>query len=100
MRIQKITAGQLTAEGEESVSALLSYVLETLNRAPKAMDLNIESVSISPKNITLSGDTDRRQNTIQLISAIDGHPRLKTSRFNYELKNNRDEFHLTVTPTE
>jgi len=98
VRIQKIKEGQLTAAGEESVSALLSYILETLNETPKAVDLNIESISISPKNITISGDTDKRQNTIKLIAAIDRHPSLETSRFNYDLKNNRDEFHLTITP--
>jgi hypothetical protein len=99
VRIQKIKAGQLTAEGEESVSALLSYILETFNNTPKTVNLNIDSISISTKNITISGDTNRRQDTIKLIKTIDEHPNLKTSRFNYEQKNNRDEFHLTVIPT-
>lgn len=98
VRIQKIKEGRLTAAGEESVSALLSHILQTLNETPKTVDLNIESISISPKNITIAGDTDKRQNTITLISAIDKHPSLETSRFNYDLKNNRDEFHLTITP--
>ena len=100
VRVQKVKSGQLSASGEASVSALVTYVLEALNAAPPQVQMNIDYVTVGAKSIIISGDTASRDNTIALFNAIDAHQHLKTSQQTYEFKANRDQFRVTVLPKE
>jgi hypothetical protein len=104
VRVEKAKRGQLSASGEASVSALLTYVLEALNAVPPQVQMNIDYLTVGSKSIIISGDTALRDNThdntIALFNAIDAHPHLKTSQPNYEFKANRDQFRVTVLPKE
>jgi hypothetical protein len=100
IRIQKVKSGQLSTGGETSVSALLTYVLETLNNVPSDVHLDIDFITVGTKSIIIAGNTASRQNTIALFNAIDAHEHLRTSQNTYETKNGRDEFRVTVLPKE
>ena len=100
IRVEKVKRGQLSASGEASVSALLTYVFEALNDAPPQVQMNIDYVTVGAKSIIISGDTASRDNTIALFNAIDAHQHLKTSQQNYEFKVNRDQFRVTILPEE
>jgi len=97
-RIRDVKAGQLTAAGENSVSALLVYVLEVLNTTPARVDLQIDSISVTPKAIIIVGSTNSRANTIELFKTIDKHEKLKKSQSNYDTKAGRDKFRATIIP--
>ena len=100
VRIKKVKSGQLSASGEASVSALITYVFEALNAAPPQVQMNIDYMTVGAKSIIISGDTASRDNTIALFNAIDAHPHLKISQQNYEFKANRDQFRVTVLPED
>ena len=95
-KIQKIKSGLLSAAGEESISAKLTFVLEAFNNAPANIDLNINTITITTKTITIAGDTNRRKNTLRLFDSIKKHQKLKISQSTYELKAGRDKFRITV----
>lgn len=96
IRIRKIKSGQLSAAGEDSVSAMLTYILEAINQTPDKVDLSIDSISVSPKSIVIAGDTNKRGNTIILFDTINRHPRLTRAQSTYESKAGRDKFRVTV----
>ena len=100
IRVQQVKEGRLNTSGQESVSALLTSIIEALNHAPGDIQMNIDNLSISSKNIVITGDTASRENTISLFNAIDQHPRLKTSQNNYDFKAGRDQFRVTILPKE
>ncbi len=83
--------------GRESVSQLLTFTLEALNSAPPAIDLQIDSISVTPKNIIIAGNTKSKQH-IQMYRTIDKHPRLQRAKSNYNPKKNRAILRLTVVP--
>ncbi len=97
-KIQKIKSGLLSAAGEESVSAKLTFVLEAFNKAPKNINLKIDTITISAKTITIVGNTNARPSTLKLFDSVKKHPKLKMSQSTYELKSGRDKFRITVLP--
>lgn len=96
-RIRSVKSGQLSATGEESVSAKLNLVLEAFNKCASQIDLNINSIIITTKTISIVGDTSGRKNTIKLRQAIE-KAGLKILKDNLELKGGRDNFRITVEP--
>lgn len=83
--------------GRESVSQLLTFTLEALNSAPPAIDLQIDSISVTQKNVVIAGSTKSQQHT-QLFRTIDKHPRLQKAKSSYNPKKNRANFRLTAVP--
>jgi hypothetical protein len=100
IRVQKIKSGQMSASGEASISALLTYTLEALNKAPNQVQMNIDYITVGSKSIVIAGDTASRENTLALFGAIDGHEHLKTSNSAEEFAAGRDKFRVTVLPKE
>jgi len=94
-RIRDVKSGQLSITGKKSVSAKLILVLEAFNRCAAQTNLNIDSISITPKTISIVGDTSSRKNTIKLRKAIE-QSKLKILQDNLELKGGRDNFRITV----
>jgi len=96
-RIRNVKEGQLSVTGEESISSKLTLVLDAFNKCAAKTDLNIESVSITSKTISIIGDTSSRKNTLELRKAIESN-NLAISQENLELKDGRDNFRITIVP--
>ena len=94
-RIENVKAGFLSAGGDDSVAAKLTFLLEALNNTPKNVDLNIGTITITTKNISVMGNTSSR-GYLKLFGSIDKHPKLQRGQSTYESKNNRDNFRMTV----
>ena len=94
-RIEDVKAGFLSAGGDDSVAAKLTFLLEALNNTPKDVDLDIGTITITTKNISVMGSTSSR-GYLKLFSSIDKHSKLRRGQSTYESKNNRDNFRMTV----
>jgi len=75
--LQKRYSGGI--DDEQAVTAKLTFIFEVLNKCPKVIDLNIESIKISSKTITISGDTNSKKNTLKMLDYFKKHPKLKLS---------------------
>jgi hypothetical protein len=97
-RIRALKSGQLSITGEESISAKLTLVLEAFNNNKVAAqtNLNIDSISISAKSISIAGDTSSRRNTLKLFKAIKNKMEILQQRL--DTKGGRDSFSITVVP--
>lgn len=96
-RIESVKSGLLSVTGEESITAKLTLVLEAFNKCAKQTGLNVESVSITAKTISIVGDTSSRQNTLKLFKAI-RDTGLNIQQQRLEQKSGRDNFRITVAP--
>jgi hypothetical protein len=67
-RIKEAQKG-FSLTGEEAVAAKLTLVLQAFNKCAAATGLNIESVSITDKMITINGDTPP-ENTLKVFDAL------------------------------
>ena len=67
-RIKEAQKG-FSLTGEEAVAAKLALVLQAFNKCAAATGLNIESVSITDKMITINGDTPP-ENTLKVFEAL------------------------------
>lgn len=96
-RILKIKSGQIAGD-DQSVTAKLTFLFEAISKAPSKIDLNIQTISLTSKSITVIGDTNRRKSTLALFKAIKDHPKLKVSEQNLKQSGNRDTFKITLNP--
>jgi hypothetical protein len=96
-RIENVKKGLLSVTGEESISAKLTLVLEAFNRCAAQTNLNIDSISITTKNITIAGDTSSKANTLKLFDAL-RESKLEILQQNLGAKGGRDNFSITVAP--
>lgn len=81
---------------ESAVTARLTYVLEAINDSPKSVDVNIKTITISDRTISLIGDTDSRKSTRELFDAIKKHRKLEVSEERFNAAGNRDEFVVSL----
>ncbi|UCE98972.1 MAG: hypothetical protein JSV82_07260 [Planctomycetota bacterium] len=96
-RIESVKKGLLSVTGEESISAKLTLVLEAFNRCAAKTNLNIDSVSITAKTISVTGDTSSRKNTLDLFEAV-RKSGLEILQQRLDAKGGRDNFHITAEP--
>ncbi|MBE3145410.1 MAG: hypothetical protein IMZ61_16035, partial [Planctomycetes bacterium] len=68
-RIKEAQKG-FSLTGEEAVAAKLALVLQAFNKCAAATGLNIESVSITDKVITINGETPSPENTLKVFEAL------------------------------
>jgi len=92
--IKRIRSGQLSADDEQSIPARLTTVLEAFNAVAAETKLNIEKISITPKNITITGDTSNRSGTLTLLAEI--KKVLNVQQENVGTKGGRDTFSITA----
>jgi hypothetical protein len=85
---------------ESSVTGRLTYVLESINNSPKTVDVNIKTVTISDRLITIVGDTNSRTSTRELFDAFKKHKMLEVTDERFSTAKNRDEFVLTLKAKE
>jgi len=96
-RIMDVKRGHFDITGEESISAKLTLVLEAFNECAAQTNLKIDSVSITAKTISITGDTSSRKNTLKLFEAIK-KGKLEILQQNLYSKGGRDNFRITVMP--
>jgi len=96
-RIKAVKGGQLSITGEESIAAKLTLVLEAFNKCAKQTDLNIDSIAVTGRSISIAGDTSSRKNTLTLRRAIEAG-NLGNLQDRLEAEGNRDSFHITIVP--
>ncbi len=96
-RIENVKKGLLSVTGEEAISAKLTLVLEAFNDCAAQTNLNVGSVSITTKTISITGDTSSRRNTLKLFDSI-RKSGLEILQQDLSTKGGRDNFSITVVP--
>ncbi|MFA5293090.1 MAG: hypothetical protein WC496_08665 [Phycisphaerae bacterium] len=94
-RIRDVKSGLLSASGEDSVEAKLTFLFETLNSVPKNVDIEIDKIAVTTKTMNITGSTNTG-GYLQLFGAIDKHPKLLRGNSAYNPKDGRDNFRLTI----
>jgi hypothetical protein len=82
---------------EKSISSNLTQVLKAFNQCAAQTDLNIDTITITAKDIMIMGDTSNRQNRQKLFDTIREND-LEIISEGYSLKDNRENFRITVIP--
>lgn len=82
---------------EESVSSKLTLVFDAFNKCAAQTDLNIKSVSVTARDIGISGDTSNRKNTLEFFDTV-RKSGLDISKETIIAKDTRDTFNITVEP--
>ncbi len=95
--IRDVKSGQLSVTGEESIVSKLALVLEAFNKCAAETNLNLDVLTVSLRNVTISGDTSSRANTLKFFEAI-RQSKLDIVEHSYGLKGARDTFSVTVKP--
>jgi hypothetical protein len=98
-RIRDVRSGQLSITGEESIPAKLTLVLEAINKCAEPTDLSIESVLITARSISITGDTSSRRNTLRLFDALK-ETNFEILQQNLYAKDRRDNFSITIEPRQ
>jgi hypothetical protein len=96
-RLEQAKKGLITIEGEKSISSKLTLVLTAFNACAAQTDMNIKTITITARDIILTGDTSSRQNTQRLFDAVRKNG-LEILRQSSGLKGGRDGFSITVAP--
>ena len=98
LRRIKETQKGFSLTGEEAVAAKLGLVLQAFNKCATSTGLNIESVSVTDKAITLSGDTPSPDNTLKMFEALK-KTGLNVLQQRISTDGGRSTFGVTVEPT-
>lgn len=95
-RIKSVKSGPFGASGDNSVPAQLALVLSAFNNKDmaKQTNLNIDRISITGRNIIISGDTSSRANTVKLLTEIKTLMDVQQEQLGN--KDNRDTFNITA----
>ena len=88
-----------SVSGEEAVAAKLALVLQAFNKCAAATGLNIESVSITDKVITISGSTASPENTLKVFDALK-QTGLNVLQQRISTDPGRSSFGVTVEPKQ
>lgn len=96
-RIESVKKGLLSVTGEEAISAKLTLVLEAFNKCAKQTDLNVDSINITTRTISITGDTSSKKNTLKFFEAI-RNSGLEIQQQRLDAKGGRDNFYITVVP--
>ena len=94
-RIKDVKSGLLTAGGDDSVEAKLTFLFEAINSVPKNVDIEIDKIVVTTKTMNITGNTSPR-GYLELFGAVDKHPKLIKANSTYQSKDNRDQFRLTI----
>ncbi|MHC4630229.1 MAG: hypothetical protein ACYS9C_03035 [Planctomycetota bacterium] len=94
-RIESEKKGLIT--DEESVSSKLTLVLNAFNKCATQTSLNIKSISITARDIGITGDTSNRRNTLAFFETV-RKSGLEISKEAFGAKGARDTFTITVVP--
>ena len=96
-RIESEKKGLLDLTGKKAVSAKLQLLLEAFNKCAGRTTLEINSISITTKSISIAGSTSSRPNTLKLRNALK-QTKLGSLQERLQTKGNRDSFNITIMP--
>ena len=96
-RIRNARSGLITIKGEKSISSKLTLVLTAFNKCAAQTKLNIKSITITARDIIVTGDTSSRQNTLKFFDTLRSNG-LDVLRTNFDIKGGRDHFNITLAP--
>ncbi|MDH4238027.1 MAG: DUF1573 domain-containing protein, partial [Phycisphaerae bacterium] len=82
---------------ESSVSPKLVILLDAINSCAAETDLNIDSISITDRNISIKGDASSRANSRKFLDAVKDNG-LKVSSVRLNAAGSRDKFIIIVEP--
>jgi hypothetical protein len=97
-RIRENQKNSISVLGDDAVAGKLNLVLQAFNKCASATGLNIDSVRVTDKSITISGDTSSPDNTLKVFDA------LRQSNLNilqqnmYTPGDGRGHFNVSVEP--
>jgi hypothetical protein len=94
-RIEAEKKGLIT--DEKSIAANLTLVLSAFNKCAAQTNLNIDTITVTTKDIMITGDTSNRQSRQRLFETI-RNSGLEIIREGYGLKDNRESFRITIEP--
>ncbi|MHC4132889.1 MAG: hypothetical protein ACYSSP_01345 [Planctomycetota bacterium] len=94
-RIRNEKSGQLGSTGSESLTARLTRILLAFNKCAKQTKLNIDTINITTKTITLAGSTSENKKTLQLKDSLETNG-LKVANNSMEEKGGRGNFRMTI----
>lgn len=94
-RMKDVKSGMLSATGEDSVEAKITFLFEALNSVPARVDIEIEKIAVTTRAMSVTGSTSSR-GYLELFAAVDRHPKLARGQSSYQSKDNRDYFRLTI----
>ncbi len=86
----------IVTDDNRSIASKLTLVLAALNKCAAKTDLNINTITITSRDINIVGDTSGRSNTMALFEEI-RNSGLEIPQPNYELRGNRDNFSISLT---
>ncbi len=81
----------------KSLSAKLTLVLQGINACAAQTDLVIDTITLTPQDITIQGDTSSRPNTLKVFAALESVG-LTPGRTVFNTKGDRDTFSVSVEP--
>ncbi len=98
-RIKDAQKGGFSLTGEEAVAGKLVLVLQAFNKCASATGLNIDSISITERAITISGSTagSNNENTLRVFDAMKQNG-LDILQQNFSTEGGRGNFNVTVEP--
>jgi hypothetical protein len=96
-RIRDAKRGLITIKGEKSISSKLTLLLTAFNKCASQTNLNIRSITITTRDIIVTGDTSSRQSTLKFFDTLRKNG-LDVLRPTFEIKGPRDHFSTTVAP--
>jgi type II secretory pathway component PulL len=96
-RIKDAQNKSLSLSGEEAVAGKLTLVLQAFNKCASATGLNIGTVNITDKSVSITGDTSSPENTLKLFEALK-QSNLNVLRQTMGSENGRGSFNVTVEP--
>ncbi|MHC4324651.1 MAG: hypothetical protein ACYSUX_10300, partial [Planctomycetota bacterium] len=94
-RIENENKG-LFPEGKP-ISSNLTLLLTAFNKCARQADLNIETINITTKAITVNGDTSNKQSRQRVFGTIRSSG-LEIMQESFDFKDNRESFRITVAP--
>ena len=98
-RIKKIQEG-LGPGDDKAVTAKLTFILDAFNKAPNHVDIHIEQIAITERSMRIVGDTNSRRSTLDLLTSLDKHPKLKKETEIINPAPPRDKFVVTLEPED
>jgi len=94
-RLESEKKGLIT--DEEAVSSKLTLVFDAFNKCAAQTNLNIKSISVTARDINITGDTSNRRNTLAFFDTV-RKSGLEISKEAFGAKGARDTFAITVVP--
>lgn len=96
-RIEAEKKGLDPTGDKTSISSRLKLVLAAFNKCAAQTDLNIKSITVTSKDINVTGDTSSRQNRQRVFDTVRANGLVITGE-SYELKDGREHFMITIVP--